>query len=310
MTQTYTSDFSAPARGSPTRLIAAMIAGFTALVFAGSYLAGRSARPSEGARPPARTAMADNARAPRAADPPATEAAPVETAPAADVAAPPALAAGAEPGPFADVDLGLLHPVVAAAVVEARAMQASAVDAAARAQEAADRARRSERGAGVINYASGDLYEGEVRDGGRHGVGVYTWANPQEDFYAGEFVDDAMEGMGVKRWSDGATYYGDRRSEAREGYGVFVYADGGGYEGAWRSGAPNGRGVVWNVDGSVRFQGLWADNTLIEAWIVPSDEAAEAGVTDEAALDVGGVEVGGPAEAAEEPADFVPPETP
>jgi hypothetical protein len=28
--------------------------------------------------------------------------------------------------------------------------------------------------------------------------------------------------------------------------------------------------VVWNEDGTVRSQGLWADNTLVEALIVPT----------------------------------------
>jgi hypothetical protein len=130
-----------------------------------------------------------------------------------------------------------------------------------------------------------------VVDGRREGVGVYSWANPQEDTYKGEFRNDVVDGLGVKRWSDGATYYGDRRQEAREGYGVFVYADGGGYEGAWRGGAPDGHGVVWNADGSVRAQGLWAGNTLVEAWITPkpvaADEADAIGADEENGADAG-----------------------
>ena len=185
--------------------------------------------------------------------------------------------------PFADFDMALLHPDVAAAVELARAERESAQAVAERARAAAARARSGDQGTGVITYASGDVYEGELVDGVRDGVGVYNWANVQEDAYAGAFVNDAVDGLGVKRWADGATYYGERRAEAREGYGVFLYADGGGYEGAWRSGAPDGHGVVWNADGTVRAQGLWAGNTLVEAWIVPKPVATDVEGDDDSA---------------------------
>jgi hypothetical protein len=266
MTQGFpTHDVAAPPRGPlPTQLVALAIALLTAVVFAGSFFAGRSARPRDFAR-----------AASAAAEPPREQASSRETA---DAQSPGVIAgetaARLEPdlalSRFTDFDLDLLHPDVAAAVVQARDVQTNAIDAAIRGRAAARAARDGAPGTSVITYDSGDIYEGEVAEGvGRQGVGVYTWANQLEDSYAGEFASDAIDGVGVKRWSDGATYFGNRRVESREGYGVFAYPDGGGYEGAWRNGAPDGHGVVWNADGSVSAQGLWAGNTLVEAWIIP-----------------------------------------
>jgi hypothetical protein len=268
MTEIYVPphDFAEPR--SPlggARGVALAIALMGALVFTGAYFAGRAARPAEDAR--VRVAVAASA---------------AEISAAEVAAAPEIVEPAPTPGPFESFDLALLHPQVATAVVEARAVQQRAVAAAQRAEAAARLARSGAPGAGVILYDGGDVYAGEIRDAGRHGAGVYSWANPQEDQYAGEFVDDAMDGLGVKRWTDGATYYGDRRQESRDGHGVFVDTEGGGYEGAWRNGAPDGYGVVWNADGSVRAQGLWAGNTLVEAWVIPTPVPAGAEAADEA----------------------------
>jgi hypothetical protein len=270
MTEIYVPPHDFPAPRGPAvgpRLTGIVIAALATLVFTASYFAGRAARPAEDAR--VRVAVA-----------PAPAAAPEETTVAAPVEEP------IPPGPFDGFDLALLHSQVADAVVGARVVRENAVAAERRAEAAARLARAGAPGAGVILYDAGDVYAGELRNGGRHGVGVYTWANPQEDDYAGEFVDDVMDGLGVKRWADGATYYGDRRRDSREGYGVFADVEGGGYEGAWRNGAPDGYGVVWNADGTVRAQGLWAGNTLIEAWVIPTPVATEDGLVVEDAGEV------------------------
>jgi len=179
-------------------------------------------------------------------------------------------------------DIDVLHPQVAAAVMEARRQRVGAEAAERRAQRAAARAQAltnpASGGDGVLVEAfdNGDVYEGEVADGVRDGVGVYTWANSIEGTYGGQFDSGVIAGLGVKRWADGAAYFGSRSPEARDGHGVFAYAQGGGYEGEWAMGAPDGYGVVWASDGSVQSQGLWASNVLVEAWVVPSSDEAGA----------------------------------
>lgn len=257
MTQAYVppQDAEPETRGPNAVLLTALaIVVLAVLVAVGAYFAGRGARPGEDAR--VRVPVPEVVAAAEAVPDAAPEPPPVEPA--------------RPPTPFRAFDLAQLHPSVAEAVTAARDVQDRAIDASIRAQAAARRAEAGAPGAAMIVYDGGDVYAGEVVDGGRHGAGVYTWSNPQEDSYAGEFADDAMDGLGVKRWKDGAIYFGDRRRAAREGHGVFIDAAGGGYEGAWANGAPNGYGVLWDGDGTVRAQGLWADNTLVEAWVVPT----------------------------------------
>ena len=60
----------------------------------------------------------------------------------------------------------------------------------------------------------GPRYDGEVRDGKRHGQGVYEW--PDGDRYEGEWREDKRHGQGVNEWPDGTRYEGEWRD------GVFV----------------------------------------------------------------------------------------
>jgi hypothetical protein len=263
MTQAYAPPHDLPDGPRPrniARLSAIVITLLAVLVATAAYFAGRSLKPGEDAR--ARVAVAEP---------------PAEVVPAAQPAAepePPPQPARPS-SPFNSFDLTQLHPLVAEAVAQARAVQDEAMTAALRAEAAERRAQAGAPGTSIIMMENGDVFAGEVdagADGDKRaqGAGVYTWANPQEDNYAGDFVDGAMEGLGVKRWTDGAMHYGERRQEAREGFGVFVDSTGGGYEGAWSNGAPDGYGVAWNADGTVRSQGRWSGNTLIEAWVVPT----------------------------------------
>jgi hypothetical protein len=265
MTQAYAPPHDLPDGPRPrniARLSAIVIVFLAVLVATAAYFAGLSLRPGEDAR--ARVAVAE----------PPVEVIPAATQPDAAAAAPPSQPARPS-SPFSGFNLAQLHPLVAEAVTQARAVQEGAMTAALRGEAAERRAQAGAPGTSIIMMENGDVFAGEVEAGAdgdkrAQGAGVYTWANPQEDNYAGDFVDGAMEGVGVKRWTDGAMHFGERRQEAREGFGVFVDSTGGGYEGAWSNGAPDGYGVAWNADGTVRSQGRWSGNTLIEAWVVPT----------------------------------------
>ena len=50
---------------------------------------------------------------------------------------------------------------------------------------------------------NGDVYDGEFKDGKRHGHGVYTWS--YGGVYDGEWKDGKQHGQGVKTWVDGHT---------------------------------------------------------------------------------------------------------
>ncbi|MGD2133179.1 MAG: hypothetical protein PVI23_10330 [Maricaulaceae bacterium] len=288
------TDLSERSGGLSPLYVGGGLAALTAAVFAAAFFAGRMLGPDNYA-PPARQvetsppAAVQDASSSARQEPANNDAqtAPAETsAPAPRPIAPPDSSAATEPdlpaaGPFADFDMRLLHPDVIGAVTAAREAQAAALDAERRAQAAARRADAAQGGAGELTFPTGDRYAGEVADGSPEGVGVYTWADPAAGTYAGQFTERRMDGLGARRWPDGAAYLGERDGDARHGHGVFVDGEGGGYEGSWRNGAPDGHGVVWNADGTVRSQGLWASNTLVEAWIVPPPAEDDAG-TEEA----------------------------
>jgi hypothetical protein len=90
-------------------------------------------------------------------------------------------------------------------------------------------------GRGTMKYASGDVYEGELKDGdNRHGRGMYRYANG--NVYEGEWKDDRRHGRGTNRFADGDVYEGEFKDGNIHGRGTMRYANGTVYEGEWRDG--------------------------------------------------------------------------
>lgn len=79
-------------------------------------------------------------------------------------------------------------------------------------------------------------YEGEFRNGMKHGTGVKTW--PWGDRYAGQFAEDRKQGTGVYTWGPGSQWAGERYegefvNDRRHGFGVYTWPNGDRYEGGW-----------------------------------------------------------------------------
>ena len=55
-------------------------------------------------------------------------------------------------------------------------------------------------------YSSGAIYEGEFKNGLRHGQGVYIFADGER--YEGEWEDDLPHGIGVQKFDDGREWSG------------------------------------------------------------------------------------------------------
>lgn len=136
-----------------------------------------------------------------------------------------------------------------------------------------------------VEYDGGDVYEGEILNGKRHGRGKYTWANG--DTYEGEWKDGKRCGRGklveYGKSPSGETYMkysydGEWLDSKEHGHGICVEGDFGWekmdkvFEGEWGNGKRQGR-FVWyftNSNGG-RYINFYEDGKWIEGGI-PYDE--------------------------------------
>eukprot|EP00960_Hanusia_phi_P044244 756536-Hanusia_phi.AAC.3 len=100
--------------------------------------------------------------------------------------------------------------------------------------------RDSENGFVVKTWPDGKRYEGEMKDGKRHGKGSISY--PDGAAYAGEWSQDWRHGIGEYKYTDGTWYKGCWDMGNRQGEGLCTYADGNIYEGEWMGNLPHGRG--------------------------------------------------------------------
>jgi hypothetical protein len=85
-----------------------------------------------------------------------------------------------------------------------------------------------------FDYPDGSRYEGETKDGKRHGQG--TWTRPDGTRYVGMWKNDKPEGQGTISWPDGRKYVGEWKAGKRHGYGTDIHPDGHSLEGEWAEG--------------------------------------------------------------------------
>jgi hypothetical protein len=110
-------------------------------------------------------------------------------------------------------------------------------------------------GQGVYNWYDGDLYTGPWFEGKRHGHGVFIFTDGR--VYDGEYNMGRREGQGMFVWPYGAKYEGSYHADKRNGYGEYVYPDGRSYQGEYRDDRPHGYGVEKSKDGTVLHDGQW-----------------------------------------------------
>lgn len=95
-------------------------------------------------------------------------------------------------------------------------------------------------------------YEGEFKDGLKHGAGRYEWDNG--DRYEGEFADDRPNGKGKYQFANGDAYEGDVRAGVVAGRGVYVTKSGDRIEGSFVDGRATGPGIYRFASGD-RYEG-------------------------------------------------------
>jgi hypothetical protein len=95
---------------------------------------------------------------------------------------------------------------------------------------------------GTSADAKGNLYEGDFKDGKRHGRGVGTFID--DTIYTGEFKDDSLTGKGVATYASGDKYVGEFKNGLRNAFGTYTHANGNVYVGQYKDGKRNGKGTL------------------------------------------------------------------
>lgn len=103
-------------------------------------------------------------------------------------------------------------------------------------------------------------YEGDLKDGKRHGEGKMCYDNG--DVYVGEWESDVRHGKGKLQLVTGGIYQGMWENDLFSGKGVLKFSSGAFYEGDFKAGKYHGKGKYTYPDDS-SFQGIY-ENDLRE----------------------------------------------
>lgn len=109
-------------------------------------------------------------------------------------------------------------------------------------------------GKGTLTYNSGNVYDGEWRDGAANGIGEKRYANG--DVYRGCWVDGKRSGRGGYLYARGDYFEGMYADDEPNGYGVLQTVNGDRYAGHWKDGKKDGKGRETLHDGRL-FIGHW-----------------------------------------------------
>lgn len=112
-------------------------------------------------------------------------------------------------------------------------------------------------GSGRVTWANGDVYNGELQQGKRHGQGEFVWANGQR--FRGDWVQDVPHGKGSMKFATGNQYEGDIAQGEPHGDGRMVFASGDSFQGRFVKGKPNGQGTYRWTSGQT-YEGPWTQD--------------------------------------------------
>ena len=106
------------------------------------------------------------------------------------------------------------------------------------------------------------IYDGELKNGKKHGEGKFEWSQGELGTYEGEWANGRMHGVGRRIWTSGDW----------EGYF---------YMGGWENDKRNGKGTFQEVNGQVRYVGEWRNDKLCgQVTIVTGNGVYEGGLKD------------------------------
>ena len=110
-------------------------------------------------------------------------------------------------------------------------------------------------GVGICLFPNGLLYQGQWLQGKEHGTGKLM-THGRKVIYEGEWSEGKMNGKGRYVFPSGGVYEGDWRENMRHGQGTYLLPGGARYEGDWKEDLRWGFGAFTWADGSV-YEGEW-----------------------------------------------------
>ena len=112
-------------------------------------------------------------------------------------------------------------------------------------------------GKGIYTWDSGDIYNGEFKNGFFHGNGTYLYSNGNK--YIGQWKNNKEHGKGVFTLSSGDKYEGGFKNGNFDGEGILTSISGDIYKGEFRDNQSNGYGILKYNNGD-KYEGYWSEN--------------------------------------------------
>lgn len=89
-----------------------------------------------------------------------------------------------------------------------------------------------------LTFENGAVYNGQLKDGNRHGKGTQVW--PDGAKYVGAWENNTANGLGKFYHADGDIYEGEWVNDKANGKGKYVHLNGATYNGEWKEDLQHG----------------------------------------------------------------------
>ncbi len=128
-------------------------------------------------------------------------------------------------------------------------------------------------GRGKMIFASGNVYNGQWKNGMMHGLGEFVFTATGER-YVGDFANGTYNGQGKLYYPSGLVYDGSFVKGRREGGGTLLNPNGDRYEGSWLADKICGYGKYFYADGRV-YRGMFFDNKMTDGFLTTKNNNGE-----------------------------------
>ena len=113
--------------------------------------------------------------------------------------------------------------------------------------------RNWKQGNGIMTYRNGDIYDGEWKEDEKYGKGIMIYANG--DKYEGKWINN-NKSQGIMMYVNGDKYEGEWKNYVKHGNGIMIYANGDKYNGDWLYDTRHGTGTITYANGEI-YEGRW-----------------------------------------------------